>query len=256
MATRDADRFHPPSSVASRLIAYSIQQHNGESSIQNRIRRILEDLEAVRENLLALSDDIWLSIDHNDPDGLEEGVQFKRAYNEKMAAFDTLASDLSVMVQQFTAVRLESGEQSGEESESENERIVQELNREEPHLIGEDFTYKRPHGFILDGQATTGITTWRRLYELLCQQLHRRDPDRFRTLPENPDFISNRGHHSFTNDADHLRHASQVADDLYTEVNLSANGIRDTILRLLTTFEIPEDRLQLFLREDRDAGRD
>ncbi len=178
------------------------------SAMQNRIRRILEDLETVRENLLALSDDIWLSIDHNDTEGLEEGVQFKRTYNEKMAAFDTLASELSTMVQQFTAVRLESGEQSGEESESENERIIQELNREEPHAIGEDFTYKRPHGFILDGQATTGITTWRRLYELLCQQLLRRDPDRFRALLENPDFISNRGHHAFANVPDHLRHAS------------------------------------------------
>ena len=33
--------------------------------MQTRIRQILEDLEAVRENLLALSDDIWPSIDHN-----------------------------------------------------------------------------------------------------------------------------------------------------------------------------------------------
>ena len=55
-----------------------------------RTRQILEDLEAVRENLLALSDDIWLSIDHNDPAALEEGVAFKRAYNAKAAAFDTL----------------------------------------------------------------------------------------------------------------------------------------------------------------------
>lgn len=40
----------------------------------NPTREILEDLEAVRENLLALSDDIWLSIDHNDADALEEGT--------------------------------------------------------------------------------------------------------------------------------------------------------------------------------------
>jgi hypothetical protein len=33
----------------------------------------------VRENLLALSDEIWQSIDHNDPEALEEGVQFKRS---------------------------------------------------------------------------------------------------------------------------------------------------------------------------------
>ncbi|KYD30546.1 hypothetical protein [Parageobacillus toebii] len=46
--------------------------------MKNRVKLILRDLEAVRENLLALSDDIWLSIDHNDPDSLEEGYQFKK----------------------------------------------------------------------------------------------------------------------------------------------------------------------------------
>lgn len=57
-----------------------------------RTRAILEDLEAVRENLLALSDDIWLSIDHNDSESLEAGVEFKRAYNSKVCAFDSVAT--------------------------------------------------------------------------------------------------------------------------------------------------------------------
>ncbi len=220
----------------------------------DRTRVILEDLEAVRENLLALSDEIWQSIDHNDPEGLEEGVRFKRAYNEKMAAFDTLASELSAMIQQFTSVRLEEHEDIGGDDESRNVRIIQALNQEEPHSIDEDFTFKRPYGFILDGQATTGITTWRRVFELVCQQLQRRDPQRFAELPENPDFISNRGHPSFSQGTEALRTAWAIGDGLYAEVNLSANGIRDTIRRLLATFDIPKDRLQLFLREDRDAG--
>ncbi len=55
----------------------------------DRTRQILEDLEAVRENLLAPADDIWQSIDHNDAQPLEEGVEFRREYNEKL---DTLAS--------------------------------------------------------------------------------------------------------------------------------------------------------------------
>ncbi len=130
--------------------------------MQDRIREMLEDLEAVRENLLALSDEFWQSIQHNDPEALEEGVQFKRAYNEKLAAFERLAGDLSALVQQFTSVRLEGEEQTGAEDEPQNVRLIQELNREEPHSIDENFTFKRPHGFILQGQATTGITTWRR----------------------------------------------------------------------------------------------
>src|SRR5215208_6747376 len=145
-----------------------------DPAANDRTRQILEDLEAVRENLLALSDDIWLGIDHNDPQALEEGVQFKRQYNEKAAAFDNIATELSALIQQYTTVRLEETEQTGVDDRERNERIVAELNREEPHNINEDFTFKRPHGFILDGQGATGITTWRRLYELLCQQLLRR----------------------------------------------------------------------------------
>ncbi|AUB83828.1 hypothetical protein [Candidatus Thiodictyon syntrophicum] len=73
----------------------------------NRIRSILEQLEQVREDLLALSDDIWQSIDHNDSQALDEGVAFKKEYNAKMAAFDQLAGELSALVQQFTAVKLD-----------------------------------------------------------------------------------------------------------------------------------------------------
>ena len=36
----------------------------------DRIRSILQRLEQTREDLLALSDDIWLSIDHNDTQAL------------------------------------------------------------------------------------------------------------------------------------------------------------------------------------------
>jgi hypothetical protein len=220
-----------------------------------RTRLILEDLEAVRENLLALSDDIWLSIDHNDPQALEEGVEFKRSYNAKAAAFDQVASELSALVQQYTAVRLEAAEQTGADDRERNERIVAELNREVPHRLAEDFTFKRPHGFILDGQGTTGITTWQRLYELVCRQLVARDANRFRGLYDHPDFVSNRGHHTVTSDAADLRKKLAIGDGLYIASNLSANGIRDVMHRLLAAFEIPADRLLIFLPQDRDAGR-
>lgn len=46
-----------------------------EKAIQLR-----EALERINEDLLALSDDIWLNIDHNDAQGLEKGVAFKKAF--------------------------------------------------------------------------------------------------------------------------------------------------------------------------------
>jgi hypothetical protein len=224
-------------------------------SAMSRTRQILEDLEAVRENLLALSDDIWHSIDHNDPQALDAGVEFKRAYNAKAAAFDQIASELSALVQQYTSVRLEESEQTGEDNGEQNARIVAELNREQPHSLDENFTYKRPHGFVLDGRGTTGVTTWQRLYELVCQQLFARDEGRFRGLENHPEFVSNRGHHTVTGDRTTLRKPLAVNGDLYIEANLSANCIRDVIRRLLDVFDIPAERMQVFLRQDRDAGR-
>ena len=221
----------------------------------DRTRQILEDLEAVRENLLALSDDIWLSINHNDPDALESGVEFKRAYNAKAAAFDVAASELSALVQQYTSVRLEEAEQSGGTDHVENDRIVAELNREEPHQLTEDFTYKRPHGFILEGQGTTGITTWQRLYELVLQRLYDANPERFRGLCNDPGFTTNRGNPTFTTDPALLRKALEVRSGLFVESNLSANSIRDMLRRVLMAFAIPVDQLLIYLRQDRDAGK-
>lgn len=220
-----------------------------------RTRLILEDLEAVRENLLALSDDIWDNIDRQDLTSFDDGVRFMRAYVEKMTAFDSLAAELSALIQQYTSVRLEESEQTGGSDRERNERIIAELNREVPHSLDEDFTFKRPHGFVLDGQAATGITTWQRLYELVCRQLIARDEGRFRSLIDQPEFVSNRGHHTVTADAGSLRKALAVGGDLHIEANLSANGIRDVIQRLLDAFEIPVDQMQIYLRQDRDAGR-
>jgi hypothetical protein len=224
--------------------------------MNDRTRDILEDLEAVRENLLALSDDIWAGVDLLDLTAFDDGVRFMRSFIEKRTAFDQLATELSVLIQQYTQVSLEASEETGQEDRDQNERIIRDLNREEPHTIDEDFTYRRPHGFILDGKATVGITTWQRLFELVCRQLHQRDPGRFVTLFESHEFISNQGHHIVTHDARSLRKALQIDTNLYIECNLSANGIRDMIRRLLAAFAIPSSRMELFLRQDRDAARD
>jgi len=223
--------------------------------MNHRIRNILEDLEATRENLLALSDDIWLSIDHNDDDDLVRGCEFKKNYNGKMAAFDSLATELSALVQQFTEIQLQENEESGTDNESENERIIEQLNKEVPHGLDEDYTYIRPHGFILNGKGTIGVNNWKRLYELLCSQLASLNSELFKSLPNNEDHISRRGHQSFANDKSDLRVSSEIMEGLYAEVNFSANKIIKEIRTLLATFEIPEDSLQIFVREDRDAER-
>jgi hypothetical protein len=224
--------------------------------MNDRIRNILEDLESVRENLLALSDDIWLSIEHNDPDALENGYQFKKAYNQKWAEFDHVADDLSRLIQQFTKINLTADEVTGTDDETENDRIIQELNKEVPHTLDEDFTYIRPYGFVLNGKATVGLTTWRRLYEVFCQQLANHCPERFRQLAVDPEMARRNGGRWFSTSADNHYTAWEITEGIFAEVQLSANSLRHCMKRLLKTFDIPESDMKVYFREDRDAQRE
>jgi hypothetical protein len=219
-----------------------------------RILDILTDLERVRENLLALSDDIWMSIDHNDSQAMREGVEFKGQYNEKLADFDRLAGELSKLVQQFTKVQVEEEEeQDAADVPGDNQRIIRELDKETPHSLDEDFTYKRPFGFVLGEFARKDIVTWRRMYELTCRHLAQLKPEVFRGLPTNPSFVSRRGNPSFATDPGRLRAAMRVSDEIYAEINLSANSLRDNMRELLQAFGLPADAMRVYLREDRDA---
>lgn len=71
---------------------------------------------------------------------------------------------------------------------------------------------------------------------------------------DHPKFVSIRDHRQFTTDASELRSPSRLDDGLFTEINLSANGLRDVIRNLLDVFRIEREALQIYLREDRDAG--
>lgn len=221
---------------------------------QQRIRTILEDLESVRENLLALSDDIWLSIDHNNNDAMQQGIEFKREYNAKMESFAHIAEDISVMVQQFTNIRAsaESTESTATSHEA-RDRVIAELDRREPHSLDEDFTYKRPYGYRLGDHAVTGTTTWRALYEDVLRHLRDVDSTLFATLPDREEQISRRGNPHFSRQPDALRVAAHLVDDIHIEINLSAQMIVTMIQTVLPLFGFANTDMTVYLREDRDA---
>ena len=226
--------------------------------MKNKIREILSDLERTRENLLSLSDDIWLSIDHNNPDALEEGVAFKKEYNDKLIAFDRVAEALSALVQQYTQVRIEEETEDREslETTETRDRIIRELDREEPHRLDEDFRYKRPYGFILEGCPYKDVVTWRRIYDLVCRQLLQKGQEKMLALPDHPEFATKRGNHSFSRSREGLRSAGRITEGLFAEINLSANSLRDQIRKLLGVFGIPESDMTIYLRRDLDAPSD
>lgn len=218
--------------------------------IHVRVKKILDELEQTNEDLLALADDIWLSIDHNDNDSLQEGVAFKKEYNEKVTAFDRLSGELSQLVQSYMGISLEIEEESTTDY-SENQRIIKALDKREKHYLNEDFTYKIPFGFSIEGKGFKGVDKWKQMYLITLRYLFDTKRD-FTDVLNAKEFVSNRGNRDFSTNPAEMRSAKLIANDIYAETNLSAKSITERLIKLMDYFSIDRKEFIIYLQEDRD----
>ncbi len=225
-----------------------------------KLEMIMDSLDTVQENLLSMPDDLLLRIDPRDNDSLKTGLEFIMEYNSDLQQFSVIADRLRLKINKYFNIRPETEEIEGNsfpesgDQVAEKQRIIAALDIGEPHSIRESFTYKRPYGFILDDAAFKGIKTWKSLYFLVLKVLEKKDPVKFRTLPHNEAFMSSRGNPAFSVSADNLRIGEKGDFPFFIEINLSADYICKNIAALLEYYSIPEEKLKVYLREDRNAG--
>lgn len=225
-------------------------------AVNERVWAALAQLEEARETLLEFVDGVWQSIDHRDNEQVQHKVPFVTACNDQLVALGRLTDDLGVLVRDYVGEPVEGeGEAPGADAAA-NARIIRELDRGTPHTLDEDFTHKRPYGFKLLGRAARDVRTWRRLYALVCRQLAEIAPATFAALPDEPQFVSPQGFRSFSRNPAELRFAMLLRDGIYAEANHSADDLARSLKKLLPAFRVSPSELTIYLRQDRDAGRD
>ena len=223
------------------------------TSSEKNISSILKDLTNVHENLLSLSNDIWNSIDHNNPEKLDEGYQFKKEFNRLLDDFEKNKNAISVLVSQFTGVKLDESPKEINKEDSENQRIIKELNKNEPHEVTEDFTFKRPTAFIFNGCAYTDLNNWTEFYIQSVAISAKINPTKIKEMAELPELISKQNRKYYSTDKKDLRKPAKIMNDFYVETNLSANDFAKRIVEILTQLEFKASDITIYLRQDRNA---
>jgi hypothetical protein len=222
---------------------------------QSNIKQILDMLDTLQEQLLSLPDDMLLSIDPRDNESLVNGTAFIKTFNDNLSHFTESSRKIASQLKTYFDINPEEEELVQESvNQSRRDRIIKELDKSTPHQLTEDFTYKRPYGFVLAENAYKGLKTWKSLYIHVLSILDRYDNTRFRSLVKESKFISKRGNPLFAKNVEPLRVAEKYDDAFFIEVNLSANMIRNNIIDLLLHFNIKPEEMKIYLREDRDAG--
>lgn len=221
-----------------------------------KIQHILGQLTEVNEQLISLADDIWLDIDPRDNESIAAGAQFLQDYNQSTEQLSQTAAAIEQQLSQYfqqDSASLQPAIEHGSDDAQKNQRMIKELDRSKAYSLRDNFTFKRPFGFVLNGIAYTQITTWKAIYLKVLDILHSTNPDKFAALATEQRFVSNRGNPLFTHQPEKLRVAQSLSAGFYAEVNMSANTIKDTLMQVLDYFSIEENTMKIYLREDRAA---
>ena len=218
------------------------------------IKQILDSLNTLQEQLMSLPDDMLLSIDPRDNDSLDKGVNFIKEFNRNMMQFTQSAARIAEQVKTHFGINPEEDElEQGNDSRSSRERITKELDKTQAYNLQDDFTYKRPYGFVLEDVAVKGIKTWKSMYLQILSAMKTINPILYSILTKEEKFISRRGNPLFSETGKELRVAEKMNDNFYAEVNLSANMIRRNMSEILTHFGVDPLVMKVYMREDRDA---
>jgi hypothetical protein len=220
---------------------------------KKRIIGILTDLEGINEDLLNLYEDLRQEGDPHDVAARRENLRLLGEYNDKLEAFETASETLRALIQRITHVEAPREVQPSTPLDAAtNTRVSQQLDHQRPHALDEHFTFTKPVGFKLAGQAHADTDAWTQLHHAVLGQLASMDPERFQRLPEDEEISRNKGS-KFTRSAQDFRKPLALPQGLYCEGHLSAQTIRDNIRDLLAYFAISESQMVVYLSKDRDA---
>ena len=221
---------------------------------KNNIKETLDILNTLNEYLLSITEDMLLSIDPKDNQSIESGLQSISQFNNSLSEFIGASVKIEAQIKKYFSINPEEDDIVKESSNNnKNKRIIKELDKTEFYSLDENFTYKRPFGFVLGDSVYKGIKTWKSLYLQVLRELRGQYPEKILKLTEEEKFITNRGNALFAKNDQGLRIAEELFSGFFVEVNLSANSIRDNIINLLDYFGVDSAEFKISLRENRDA---
>lgn len=118
-----------------------------------------------------------------------------------------------------------------------------------PHGLFENYTYKKPIAFSLDG-IRHPVRDWKHILRIMCEILNQKNPTIFESFVKDEDMQGNsRRYFAYTNER--MYSGRKVSgSNVYIETNHNANGICNIIADMLEKYNIPIASVQIFLRSD------
>ena len=118
-----------------------------------------------------------------------------------------------------------------------------------PYDIMNDFCYKKPAAFSIDGEKYSA-RLWKSVLLKTCELLYAKNKKIFEEFL-NDKFMQGETRIYFSENEKLMSNPEQIKEtNIFVETNLSANGIRDLIVKMLDQYRIPHAAYKIYLSKD------
>lgn len=122
------------------------------------------------------------------------------------------------------------------------------VNTNDRHSLDEDFEYKRPCGFLLNGKRYNA-DNWQEMLISVCSELAKLNRSLLESFVISLDFKGKKINY-FGKRHVHGKNKKIPGTDIYVWINLSANAIKNLIRKILVAFGIKPSVFFVFFRAD------
>lgn len=221
------------------------------SNIKNTFPEKAIDLIEGLELLRMIIDDTVETI------GEKVNESFSEKQYDKLPYYSNLAKEMEVYEKKIKEVidildieDLELGEKKEDNYEKEipdYDKYTVDKNVE--YSLYENFTHKRPYAFKLLDDQLISVKTWQEMLIKVCEILIEVDEEKIMRF-EDLKHMNGKKKKYFSIKSNEIRKPKRVADKIYVETNLSANSIRNLLIKILKEYGLKTSDLKIYLRAD------
>lgn len=117
------------------------------------------------------------------------------------------------------------------------------------HTLYENFTHKRPYAFRINDNNIIEVKTWQEILIKTCELLIAVDSDKFASF-ENKPAMNGKKRKYFSSHENDMRKPRLVCEKIFVETNISGNGVRNLLLKLLKEYGYKSSEFKVYLKAD------
>jgi hypothetical protein len=221
-----------------------------KEELPNNTIDISESLELLKETINETMDNI----------STELGLACSKRDFTRVKLFTKLGEEINQYEQKLEQIiglleiedpieNIEDVEHGGKKTVNSPDYSVYYVDTNIEHTLYENFTHKRPYGFQIGNQEKIKVKTWQEMLIKICEILITVDENKFVSFEHNPKMNGKKRKYFSKNDKG-MKKPKSIGDKIFIETNISANSIRNLVVKLLKEYGYKSSEFKVYLRAD------